>query len=192
MNATYSLPDACTVLISHPEAQALFSALQHVTRLPPELPVELSDEAAVLNPLLALYRSNRKEYETTLALIEAKRELKGRAPLAEPTGSAKFEKNPYQAGFMQEKRVLERRAVEIENDRRPGKDQLIGNARNDFMKAQAQQWNVRRKALLAAARLASGGTIRRPALKDLLQQFWDGIEAELTAMEEENRRNLRR
>ena len=192
MNSQHSLPDACAVLISHPDAVALFKTLQDVARLPANLPIELSGDSAVLNPLLALYRADRKGFDATLMLIENKRELKGRPPLAQPNAPEKFDKDEYQRVFMDQKRVRERRAAEIENDPRPAKDRLRGNARIEFMRQQSARWKVRRDQVINAARAACGGTLDQEHYNTILEQFWAGINDELTEMEEENRRALRK
>jgi len=186
------LLEAVRVLIGSPNATTLYSQLLAVQRLPPALPIKLTGDAAVLNPMLALYRTNREQYDTVMMLIDDKRELKDRPLLRDPPKPDKFDKNEYQRVFMDQSRVRQRRAVAVENDSRPTKDRLIGNARLEFMRQQAKRWKVRRDQVVQAARAANGGTLDQGYYTALLEQFWAGIDAELTEMEENVRRTGRK
>jgi hypothetical protein len=186
------LLEAVRTLISSPNAVQLYNALHAVLRLPPALPVKLSGDSSVLNPLLTLARTNKEQFDNVLMLIDGKRETKNLPALREQPPPQRFDKNKYQAIFMDQSRVRQRRAVSVENDRRPPKDRLVGNARLEFMRQQQKQWKVRRDQVISAARAANGGTLSQDVYQTLLDQFWAGIDDELTEMEEENRRNLRK
>jgi hypothetical protein len=181
------LLEAVNTLVRSDDAGRLFADFEAVARLPPDLPIKLSGDAAVLNPLLALRRQDRAKFDGVIELIESKREAAGAPPLRTPETPKGFDKVEYQRLFMDQKRHRERRAVLVENMRRPGRDKLIGNARLEFMRVQAAKWKEVRDAALNAARETAGRTLAKAEVQEVLSAFWQKIDRELDDAEAEIR-----
>ena len=182
------LLEAVNALVKTEDASKLFESFEAVARLPPDLPVKLSGDAAVLNPLLALRRQDRTKFDGVIELVEGKREAAGLPPLRQPDTPRGFDKVEYQRLFMDQKRQREGRAATIENLRRPGRDKLIGVARLEFMRVQAAKWKEVRDEALRRAREDAGRTLSKPEVRAVLDAFWQTIDRELDAAEAEARK----
>lgn len=173
---------AANTLMKHPEAPALFKMLMDVVALPDRLKVVLTDDAAVLNPLLATARRDRSRFDAIIGIVEARRAALGRPPLRQEDPE-RFEKNKYQRELMASIRVRTFKAAATENLRRPPRDQLIGVSRLEFMRVQRSKWTARLNALLATARAANGGTLPKAERQAIADTFWGKIDAEMDAEE---------
>lgn len=190
---TEALVTALNVLINSDDARHLYLSLMTVAGLRIAHQVWFSDDAAVLNPLLALARRNPKRLETLIEKVDAKRREALKAPLVDAPDDG-FDKTEYMRQFMYEKRLRERRAAELENLQRDPKDRLIGRPRLAFMETQAAKWKAELDSRMKAARAALGGK-RLPLETDrtLREQFWAGIDKALDDLEAEiNRRGPRK
>lgn len=174
---------AVNALIRSPDAQSLYDAMLAVANLAMTQPVGLVGNAAIVNPLLDLRRQNPDKYDRVLELVEARRAEAGFSPLQRPA-SDKFDKSDYMREFMDRKRQRQRRAVEIENIIRPGRDKLVGRARLDFMDRQAAKWKVELDAMLENAREKVGGRLAKDVMVGLRDQFWAKIDTELDELDE--------
>lgn len=190
MEDRQGLLEAINHLVMEPAAPRHFEILMEVAKLSPTLPVQLSKEAAILNPLLNLYRSDKPAYDRVMVLVDEKRTARGWEALVkeEPAG---FDRNTYQREFMFQKRARERRAVEIENMLRPDRDKLVGNARLEFMRRASAGWKKRRDVLLEEARQHHGGTLSKEQTEAILTRFWATVDDELDQLQEETLRKLR-
>lgn len=162
----------------------LVDAIRHVGKLP----IKLTDEAAVMNPLLALYREDAEAYEKVLALVDDKRKARGWPPLRSEVA---FDRNEYQRMFMYQKRARERRVADIENMLRPERDRLIGTKRIEFIRSVSNKWKKRRDELLESERKQFGGTLSQDQMRGVLERFWETIDAELDRQEAEAQRKVR-
>lgn len=177
----HQIAAAANILLKHPEAPELFKMLTDVLALPDRLKVRLSEDAAVLNPLLYVARQDRSRFDRLIAVVEDKRASLGRPPLRPDADDAPFDKNKYQRELMASIRVRTFKAAATENLRRPPSGQLIGAARLDFMKVQRKKWMARLDPMLAAAR--AGGTMTKEQRQAISGKFWDQVDAELEADE---------
>lgn len=182
------LLEAVNALVKTEDATELFESFEAVARLPADLPVKLSGDAAVLNPLLALRRQDRTKFDGVIELIEGKREAAELPPLRQPDTPRGFDKVEYQRLFMDQKRQREGRAAAIENLRRPGRDKLVGTPRLEFMRVQASKWKEVRDGALRDAREAAGRTLSKAEVRDVLDAVWQTVDRELDAAEAEARK----
>lgn len=181
MTDKQQLAEAANTLIHDNKAPEMFKTLLDVLGLPPTLPVKLSGEASVLNPLLTMARNDREAFNRVIDLIESKRASREMSPLRQPVTEAKFDKNKYQAELMAERRVRQIKAVDIENLRRPPSAQLEAHPRMEFMRVQQSKWMRQLEAQLAARK--TGKTITKAQRQEISAQFWQGIDRELEEAE---------
>lgn len=187
-----ALRQAVITLVEAPDAEHLHDSLTAAVKLARVHPIELSGDAATLNPLLHLGATNPEAFARIMALVDAKRREAGRAPLVPPQED-KFDKVEYMRVFMDQKRQRQRRAAEIENLQRPDRERLIGRARLDFMDRCAAEWKRELDELLERAR-TNMGTQRLPRdhLDALRAQFWASVDARLDALEQDVRQKKAR
>ena len=171
------LVEAVNVLITAPDAAEKFEALTTLGALALRLPVKLSGDAAVLNPLLRLRVSDLDAYNSVLDMIDLKRGELGKPPLRSPSNEG-YDKTDYMRQFMDQKREREKLAVEIENLRRPEKDRLIGHARMEFMRLQSVRWKGFRDRALERAKTETGG-MNAETRKAVLAAFWNAVDNDL-------------
>jgi hypothetical protein len=185
------LLQAVNHLVTSPMAERHIATMHELAKLPAGTPVLLTGEAEPLNALLELLRTDPAGYARVMAMVDKRREDRGWGPLVPPEQDG-FNRNEYQRDFMHQKRVRERRAVEIENLLRPGRDKLIGNARLEFMRRASAGWKKRRDALLDNARSGSSGTLSKEQISAILEAFWRTIDNELDQAEAEAIKKIRR
>jgi hypothetical protein len=178
-------------LIGDPLAAKHYSMLTELAKLPSDTPVALVDEAAYLAPMLELAMRDKPVFAKVIRLVDNKRAAHGMPALAPPEDEPGFNRNEYQRDFMQQKRLRERRAVNIENMLRPARDKLVGNVRLEFMRRASAQWKARRDSMIGGARDASGGTLSKEQVTAILRAFWQKIDDELDAAEAEAIRKIR-
>lgn len=147
----------------------------------------LVGEAADLHVLARMKVSRPDVYESVMRLIEQRREDYGFDKLDTEPESNKFDRTQYMQEFMVQKRLRQRRAADIENMRRPERDRLVGRSRLDYMQRVSGEWKVQRDVLLEKARNANGGRLSREEMQLVLNQFWEGIDAQLDADEDRAR-----
>jgi hypothetical protein len=169
---------AVNTLITSPDAHELYEQLCSVAYIATRAPVKLADKAEPLNPLLALRVADQPAFDRVIELIEARREALGYDHLVKPAERG-YDKTRYMRDFMDQKRERQRLAAKIENMLRPERDQLIGNARLDFMRRQSARWKELRDEKLERARAAAGGTLSAEARKRILDQFWEAVDGDL-------------
>jgi hypothetical protein len=185
-----ALLDPINFLVLDASAPKHYKAMMEVAKLPPTVPVKLTAESAVLNPLLTLYHRDPAAFNRVMHLVDTKREARGWEPLVEPESKG-FDRKEYQREFMFQKRSRSTRLAAIENSMRPERDQIRGNARLEFMRVKEGLWKARRDLLLDAARKEHGGTITKEQTKALLEGFWAQVDAELDEMEYQAKSKIR-
>lgn len=175
------LAESANALLHDPQAPEMYHTLLEVLGLPLKLPVKLTGDAAVLNPLLALARRDRETFTRVIDLIESKRARQELPPLRCPLEKAKFDKNKYQRELMAERRSRAVKAVDIENLRRPPSSQLIGHPRMEFMRVQLGKWSARFDERVAAVKV--GKTMPKAQRQTLAAEFLDSLDRELEIAE---------
>lgn len=181
MTDKHLLAEAANTLIHSSEAPEMYQTLLEVLGLPLKLPVKLTGDASVLNPLLAMARRDRSAFDRVIDLIESKRASREMSPLRQPRTEAKFDKNEYQRELMADRRVRQIKALDIENLRRPPSSQLIGHPRMEFMRVQQGKWTDQLEAILVANK--TGKTMTKAKRQAISAQFWQGIDRELEESE---------
>ena len=187
MTNHHTLVTAANTLVTSENADTLYSQLLAIAKIDETLPFTLTGEAAQLEPLLPLLpllRTDRPRFDAVLDLVNTKREARGLARLGDES-EKRFSKVVYQKGFMGIKRALQKRAVILENARRPKRDRLIGNARLEFEKAQSRKWLARRDAFLE--KVKQQGPMPVGAYHENIALFWKSIDVEVAAAEAEAR-----
>lgn len=183
------LRDAVNALATRDDVAPAFAALAPAVEFSRRYPIQLSGHAAFLNPLLDLGRDDPDALQRLLSLVESKRAAAGLAPLVPEKDSA-FDRTEYQRQFMDQKRQRTRRAVDIENMRRPERDQLRGTARMDFQDLVAAKWKKELDEIEARAREAApDGRLSRETWTSMRQKFWSGIDKRLDEEEAVVRRS---
>ena len=176
-----SLIEAVKMLVHSDDAELLYESLLVVSRLPTNLLVGLTGEAEELYPLVHVKRADPDRFDQYMERVNRYRRQRLKAPLGGPNKG--FDKGEYQRAFMDQKRQRQRRAAELENAQRSERDQLIGNARLDFMREQSKRWKVRRDEMMVSAREAAGGTLTKEQQTRVLGSFWASVDAELDELE---------
>lgn len=182
------LLDAVNELIVAPDAHELYEALRDVVPLALRHPVRLTGRAAIINPLLRLRLDNAEAFLKVFELIERRRTERGYdllQPNAEPAG---YDKTTYMREFMEQKRVRQRRAAEIENMLRPERDKLIGAHRLEFMRQQSLRWKEQLDAYMTKIKQDNGGSITREMDRMYRNQFWSTVDRHLDEKYEVARR----
>lgn len=181
MEDKQALLAALNTLIASDDARHLFQTLTAVVNLKVVHAVALDGEAAVLNPLVDIGRTDPERFERLIAKVDGKRREALKAPLVEPKDDG-FNKTEYMREFMYQKRLRMRRAAEIENKTRSPKDALIGRSRLDFMEAQAAKWKLELDRRIEVAREANGGArLPKDTMDTVRTQFWSYIDEQLDA-----------
>lgn len=176
-----ALASSVNELVRREDAPRLFEYLSSLTKLPAHWPVCFSGHAAILNPLLELSWDNPDGYRSILDLIDERRKMRG---LPSMRGGSTYNVNSYQREFMQNKRLRERRAADIENMMRRPSEQLKGTSRMEFMRNQSAKWKAARDEMLERARLSlNTHRLTREQMQELLTTFWQKIDNELDELE---------
>lgn len=187
MDEREALRQAVITLVEAPDAEYLYDALTAAVKLARVHAINLAGDAATLNPLLHLGVADVEAFDRVLALIDRKRADAGR-PALQKGGDDKFDKVEYQRVFMEQKRLRQRRAADVENLQRPDRERLVGRARLDFMDRCAAEWKRELDALLARARENLGvQRLPREHLDALRTQFWASVDARLDSAEQDAR-----
>lgn len=174
---------AVNKLVQDPAASDLYELLIEVIPPARRLGVRLTGEHADLNPLVDLAVNDPTGYANVMNLVEDKRTKVGYGPLDHArTADAQFDKTDYMRDFMQQKRVRERKAADIENLLRPEGQKLVGRSRLDFMHAQSLKWKKERDETLQKSRQAQG-KLSRAQMRELLELFWSRVDNELDEIE---------
>lgn len=178
-----ALLEAVNRLVTDEGANHLYMILTEVIPMARRLGVRLHGDNAVLNPLVDLAVDHPTQYANVMNLVETKRSARGLPPLDDArTKDDQFDKTDYMRDFMQQKRLRERKAAEIENMMRPDSAKLIGRTRLDYMQAQSNKWKKQRDELLAKAR-KEHGRLTKEQMNALLKGFWQRIDDELEELE---------
>jgi hypothetical protein len=187
-----SLVAGINLLIRSPNAHALFETMQNAAPLiGRHKAVTLTGEAEPLNALALFKTGNPDKYEAIIDLIERKRAEAGSDPLRKAADD-RFDRNEYMQQFMVQKRLRERRAVDIENMLRDPRDKLIGRSRLDFMQRKAAEWKLERDRLIAVAKDARKGRLTREDTTMVLAQFWGKVDDQLDLLEDAARKELQK
>lgn len=169
---------ALNKLIVDEDARHLYDSLTACIAVKIAHPVALTGDAAVLNPLIEVGRSDPDRFQWLIQRVDEKRREALKAPLVQPKDDG-FDKSGYMREFMYQKRNRMRRAAEIENLQRPARDRLVGRDRLDFMDAQAAKWKAELDRRVEAARVAQGGRLPKEVLETLRRQFWESVDVQL-------------
>lgn len=180
---TEALVAALNLLVNSDAAKHLYASLTAALALRIEHTLWFADEAAALNPLLALGRRNPARLAALIGKVDAHRRAALKAVLVEPPDEG-YDKTEYMREFMNQKRQRERRAAEIENLDRSEHDRLKGIPRLEFMRTTSNAWHKEMNRRLDTARAANGGK-RLPLETDRLvrTQFWQWVDAQMDAAE---------
>lgn len=182
------LLEAVSELITAPDAPDLYSALRDIFPVAIRQPILFTGRNAAVNPLLRLRLEDSEAYNKVMELVDRRRLERGLDPLQKVEGPAAYDKTAYMREFMEQKRVRQRRAAEIENMLRPERDKLIGNARLEFMRQQSLRWKEQLDAYIQKAREACGGALTREMDRKYRTQFWTTIDQHLDEKYEAARR----
>lgn len=176
-----ALLGSVNALITQADAHDLYDALTAAIPLAQRVSIRLTDGGAVVNPLLHLRMKDEAAYNRVLDLVDQRRQAMGYDPLqpAEPTGYNRVE---YMREFMENKRVRQRMAVDIENLLRPERDRLIGNNRMEFMRQQSLKWKEALDSALIRAK--ERGPLTKPQLREIRDRFWATIDKQLEERQE--------
>lgn len=181
------LKAAVMLLVNGSEAVSLHETLIEAVRVANKLPIKLTGDAARVNPLLWLAQTNYPKFEEILERIDMMRVKAGVSTL-EPKG---FQKNPYQAEFMAQKRLRQSRALRLENAQRPARDHLKGNAKLEFERVVQAQWKKQLDAMIGKARTAAGGArLKKEMLDSIRERFWAGVDTALDEKEADIKRRV--
>lgn len=180
-----NLITAANLLIRSPNAHSLFQAMRDTAPLMARhSALRLTGEAEALNPLALVKVSHPDVYDAVITLIERKRAEAGYDPL-EVTPEDRFDKTAYMQQFMEQKRMRQRRAADIENAQRSERDKLVGRARLDFMQRQSAIWKAERDAFLMKAREAAAPRrLKREDVALALESFWKRVDERLDTLED--------
>lgn len=174
------IKEAAARLASQEDAKAHYDMLNAVITKVPELPLRLAAPANWANPLLYVSRSDPEVFKTLIQWAHAQRIKRGLTPLHDDNDD--FDRVEYMREFMAQKRDRERRAVAIENAKRPERDRLIGRSREEYQRRLAAEWKAERERRIAATRAAVGGRrLTKPELQEILRLFWESVDAKLEA-----------
>jgi hypothetical protein len=150
--------------------------------------VRLTGEAECLNILAVVKFSHPSVYAGVIDLIERRRAEAELEPLDTPA-EEKFNKSEYMQQFMEQKRVRQRRAADIENMQRSERDKLVGRSRLDFMQNQSAIWKKERDAFLEKVKDAAAPTrLKKEDIAAAVDQFWAKVDASLDKLEDAARR----
>lgn len=151
------------------------------------LPMKLTGDAAVMNPLLWLAQDNFKKY--TLLMDQVDR-IRAKAELP-PLQKQGFQNKPYMRDFMAAGRLRRGRASDLENKDRPARDKLRGAPRLEFERIVQAQWKKQLDGHLDRARQQTPtGRITKEALTGITNRFWAGVDTALDEKEAESRRRV--
>lgn len=180
-----ALLTAVNKLVQDSSANHLYLKMLELIPVARRIGARFVGDDAELNPLIDLAVADADKYASVMQLVETKRAQQGMPALdAARTEDGHFDKVDYMRDFMQEKRLRERRAADIENMIRAPKDRLVGRARLDFMQMQSKKWKQQRDVALDAARAECSGKLSRAQMSALLDKFWAKIDSDLDDLEE--------
>ena len=179
------LVPAVQLLLQSPDAKDLYQTMLNAAPLVARhKDVRLTGEAACLNILAIVKFSHPSIYAGVIALIEKRRADADLEPLDSPSDE-KFNKSEYMQQFMEQKRVRQRRAADIENLQRSERDKLVGRTRLDFMQNQSAIWKKERDAFLEKVKDAAAPTrLKKEYIAAAVDQFWAKVDAQLDKQED--------
>lgn len=174
------IKEAAARLARCEEAKAHYDALNAVITKVPDVPVRLLHPANWINPLLQVSKESPETFKTLVQWANDKRVQRGFTPLY--SDNDEFDKVEYMREFMAQKRERERRAVRIENAKRPERDRLVGRSREEYQRRLAAEWRAERERRMAATRASVGGRrLTKPEMQEVLRLFWEDIDTKLEA-----------
>lgn len=177
-----ALVDAVGALVDldNERAQRYGHAVESMARFRARHPdAWLGYELEPLNPLVALAETDTDGFSRVQLLIDEKRRARGAAPIWPDAAERGFDKPEYQRLLMQERRQRSRRALEIENMRRPERARLMGNARLEFENRVIAGWGNQLRDNLDKARKEAGGRLPKERLASIREAFWKRIDSQL-------------
>jgi hypothetical protein len=176
-------------LIEDADAVSLFKQMTGVYDLARKgVPVRLVGRPAVLNPLLVLWLEDEPAAHRVIDLINRKRSQLGRSPI----GDQDFNRRSYMRELMAQKRERGRRLVELVNELRSEDDKLKGATRIEFERIHANRWLDVKKERENALREAEGRRLTADEMHTIKEQLWSDVDAELDALEEFVRQEVRK
>lgn len=183
--AKASLVAAANLLIRSPQAHYLYGLTTSVAPLLARYPeLRITGDADPLTELGRLKVNRPEMFDDVVDLVERRREDSGMEPLRSSQRDTEFNKTAYMQEFMEQKRLRQRRAADIENMMRLERDRLVGRTRLDFMQRQSEKWKAERDELMAKAKNAARPKrLTRDEITAVVRQFWAGVDARLDALE---------
>lgn len=177
-----SITEALRVLADGNQGALAFQTLLSVAETARLHPVRLSGEMDALNPLLDIFLEDEAKFTRLIALVNTARAREGYSPLVAPGADPdRFDRTAYMRDFMDQKRVRQRRCVQIENDSRPPRDRLIGEARLRFMRETSAKWHDELETRMNTARDAQGARLPKIMVDAIREKFWRDIDVRLDA-----------
>lgn len=179
-----ALVAAANLLIRSPSARDHFAMLTAAAPLVARHPLlRFVGEAEPLNALAVVKIGEPETYVRVIELVESKR-AEAQLPALAQEDEGGFNKSAYMQQFMEQKRLRQRRAADIENMQRSERDKLIGRSRLDFMQRQSELWKQERDALLAKARDAiKPHRMTKDQIQSVVNQFWEKVDRRLDELE---------
>lgn len=185
-----ALLEAVSALIEDSDARQMYTQLSGVLEIKrQQLPVALTGRPAILNPLLDLAIEDPDVYGTVLDLIDAKRALRGLEMLGNIEPDA--DRKAYMREFMATKRERQRRLIELLNELRADIDKIKGTARMELERIHAARWLDEKDKREYAMRKRVGRRLTIAERKSVSTQLWADVDAELDALLEFVRLQLR-
>ena len=187
-----ALLEAINDLIHDQSATFKVNALDEVGKLNRLYPVRLAGDLSILNPILTLVKEDPEAWDKVKSLIDRKRAVAGFDPLWPESKPLSFadRKNEYQRQLMAKRRERANRAADIENMQRSERDQLIGNARLEFMRTVTNTWGKQRDARIEQAKSAAGRKLTKAELDTIRDRFWESVDTQLDEKEALVRREI--
>ncbi len=178
------LAAAANLLIRSDAASDFYEMLSAAAPLVARFPLlRFRGEASALNALATLKVGEPDTYARVIELIERKRQEAELPPLSH-TADTGFDKAAYMQQFMEQKRLRQRRAADLENMQRAERDKLVGRSRLDFMQRQSEIWKADRDALLAKAKeAAKPNRLSKDEIQAVVNQFWKRVDRQLDELE---------
>ena len=177
----FTLAEAANALVDDEDAQALFRQFRGVLELKRRsIPVSLTGRPAVLNALLELAIEDESGFERVVDLVERRRMDKGLPRLS----SVDEGRQAYMREFMGIKRERQARLIELLNELRSVNDKIKGSVRLELERVHAARWLAEKHSRENAARSRLGRRLSAEERKSIADQLWADVDAELDALEE--------
>lgn len=184
-----AIAEAVNTLVRDVDAKTLFAQMQGTLDLAARgISVRLVGRPAVLNPLIDLALTDEDKYERVMELIDRKRTEAGLPALMD----MELDRKAYMREFMAVRRERLRRLVELWNDLRSEHDKIRGSARLDFEQLHAARWKEEKDRREVAERQKLGRRLTMPERQAISTRLWQEVDAELDALQDFVRDEIRK